>query len=129
MPFSTAATPTAPERGRFVGFVTQPVSDEAGKVFGIFVQGADVTDRELAEQAVTASEVTFRTLAQSMPNQVWASPNDGMLDWFNQRVYEYIGAAPGELDGGGWASAVHPEDIDAAIAPWTASTALSLIPI
>ncbi|MGZ8302081.1 MAG: PAS domain S-box protein [Telluria sp.] len=123
VPFSARATATSPARDRFVDFVYQPLRDEAGKVFGIFVQGADVTDRVVAEQALSASAVTFRTLSQAMPNQVWAAPADGMLDWFNDRVYEYIGAAPGELDGGGWAAAVHPDDAGDAMAAWHAAVA------
>jgi PAS domain-containing protein len=64
----------------------------AAPCYGIFVQGADVTDRVLAEQAWCAPAKPFRTLAQALPNQVWAAPPDGVLDWFNERVYSYSGA-------------------------------------
>jgi PAS domain S-box-containing protein len=38
-------------RERFVDFIYQPVADAAGSPIGILVQGADVTDRALAETA------------------------------------------------------------------------------
>jgi PAS domain S-box-containing protein len=77
--------------------------------------------RREAMQAVVASEAQFRTFAQAAPNHIWTSRPDGYLDWFNERVYEYSGAAPGTLDGGAWASIVHPDDIAAAAARWAAA--------
>ena len=123
VPFAVGATGALPAREVFVDFVYQPLRDAAGAVYGIFVQGADVTDRVLAEQAMRASETLFRTLAQALPNQVWSAPPDGVLDWFNDRVYSYSGRQPGELDGGRWAEMVHPDDIGAAVAAWSHSLA------
>ncbi len=123
MPFATVATDHAPAKEVFVDFVYQPVRDEQGAVYGIFVQGADVTDRVVAEQSMRASETLFRTLAQALPNQVWSAPPDGLLDWFNDRVYSYSGHQPGQLDEGRWAEMVHPDDIANAVAAWTQALA------
>jgi PAS domain S-box-containing protein len=106
---------------RFCDFVYQPIRGRDGAVSGIFVQGQDVTDAKLAEDALRASETQFRTFAQAMPNHVWTSRPDGYLDWFNERVYAYSGAAPGELDGKGWAAIVHPDDLPPAVKRWTAA--------
>ena len=81
----------------------------------------ETSARKRAEQAVRESEARFRLLAQSMPNHVWTSKPDGNLDWFNDRVYEYGGSAPGSLDGDGWAVLVHPDDIQFAAAVWAAA--------
>ena len=124
MPFATVATEYAPAKEFFVDFVYQPVRDEHGAVYGIFVQGANVTDRVLAEQSMRASESLFRTLSQALPNQVWSAPPDGVLDWFNDRVYSYSGHQPGELDQGRWAGMVHGEDIGAAVAAWNHALAI-----
>ena len=78
----------------------------------------DITARKISEQSVQASETRFRLLAQSMPNHVWTAKTDGMLDWFNDRVYAYGNSPPGSLDGDGWAVLVHPDDIGAAAAAW-----------
>jgi PAS domain S-box-containing protein len=77
----------------------------------------------LAEQAARASDAQFSTFAEAMANHVWTAPADGLLDWFNRRVYDYSGAEPGELDGLGWTAIVHPDDLAAAGALWTAALA------
>ena len=58
-----------------------------------------------------------------MPNHVWTSLPDGQLDWFNPRVYDYSGAAPGELDGQGWVAMVHPDDVERAAETWRSALA------
>jgi PAS domain S-box-containing protein len=123
VPFTIGATADTPSRERFLDFVYQPVRDDSGAVLGIFVQGADVTDRLQAENLVRASENTFRTLAQTMPNQVWASAADGSLDWFNDQVYRYSGTQPGDLYDNRWGSIVHPDDMAAASAAWMSAVA------
>jgi PAS domain S-box-containing protein len=115
---SLQRSPAAPLENRSVDFVYQPVLSDAGNVIGIFVEGTDITDRIAAEEALRASETLFRNFAEAMPNHVWTSTPDGLLDWFNTRVYEYCGASPGELDGQGWAKIVHPEDLSAAAIRW-----------
>ena len=83
----------------------------------------DITDRLLSRAKLVASEAEFRTFAQAMPNQVWASRPDGLLDWFNDRVYEYGGFGAGKLDGNGWAAMVHPDDAPLAVDRWSTSIA------
>jgi PAS domain S-box-containing protein len=109
----------APSEERFVDLIYQPVLSPDREVVGIFVEGADVTERVLSEQIVRESEAQFRSFAEAMPNHVWTAPPSGMLDWFNSRVYEYSGGKPGELDGIGWTSMVHLEDLPAAASKWT----------
>ena len=48
----------------------------------------DISDRRRMEQALRASEHQFRSLAQAMPCHVWTARPDGMLDWFNDQVYQ-----------------------------------------
>ena len=78
----------------------------------------DVNERRVAQEILRASEAQFRTLAQAMPNHVWTARPDGQLDWFNERVYEYSGVKPGTLDGEGWSTLVHPDDMSAAAELW-----------
>ena len=79
----------------------------------------DLTAKKRAEAALRASEANFRTLTLAMPNQAWTSRPDGFLDWFNDQVYAYGGAAPGSLDGTAWTEYVHPDDLPTAAARWT----------
>jgi PAS domain S-box-containing protein len=70
----------------------------------------DITERKAAAAELASREAEFRTFAQAMPNHVWASPPDGQLDWFNERVYQYSGFSPGSLNGASWTKIVHPDD-------------------
>ena len=96
-----------------------PVSEgQAVRQVGVF---EDVTERMLAVQTLRTSEAQFRTLAQSIPHHVWTAHPDGQLDWFNDRVYAYSGAAAGGLDGPAWASMVHPDDATQNFELWAAA--------
>ncbi len=90
------------------------------RAVGVF---EDETERVLGEQALRASEAQFRSFAQAMPNHVWTAPPNGELDWFNDRVYEYSGAAVGQLDGQRWTAMVHADDLDGAARQWAAALA------
>ena len=123
LPVTLRKTRDAPAEMRQVDLVYQPIKAAGGDVIGIFAQGVDVTERVTAEAAVRASEAEFRAFAQAMPNHVWAAGPDGLLDWFNVRVYEYSGAQPGTLNGDLWSGMVHPEDIGPATQRWKESLA------
>jgi len=114
-------TPGASREERFLDLIYQPVRDPDGKVVGIFVEGADVTEGIVAQEGLRASKEQFELFAEAMPNHVWTSNADGMLDWFNRRVFEYSGLAPAALAGSGWTSMVHPDDIAGAGDRWNES--------
>jgi PAS domain S-box-containing protein len=109
--------------GSYKPFLTRvsPHRDVSGTVTSWFGVNTDIAEQIEAENALRESEAKFHTFAQAMPNHVWTSPPDGMLDWFNDQVYEFSGTAPGDLDGQSWAKIVHPDDLDAAAASWAAS--------
>ena len=122
-PITLQRDPGAAAEERFLDFIFQPIRNPEGAVTGIFVEGVDVTSMQLAIISAQENEAQFRTLAEAMPNQVWTAAPDGMLDWFNDRVYDFSGAARGTLDGLAWASIVHPEDAPRAADRWGASIA------
>ncbi|MFD2649454.1 PAS domain-containing protein [Devosia albogilva] len=80
-------------------------------------------ERVRSEAAARENDAQFRTLAQVLPSHVWTARPDGLLDWFNDRVYAYSGARPGELDGHSWSHMLHPEDVAAAVLSWQESLA------
>ncbi len=118
LPVQIERVPGARREQRWFDAIYQAVRNPGGDVIGIFVQGSDVTDRVNAEAAQRRSEARFRTLAESMPDQVWTSTPDGLLDWFNPLVYDYSGAVQGTLDGLGWVGIVHHEDRPRAASAW-----------
>ena len=100
-----------------------PVIDDDGAPAGVMAIVVETSAKVRAEQALRASEAQFRTFAQAVPNHVWTSGPDGLLDWFNDRVYEFSGTSPGELDGAAWVRIVHPDDVAGAGASWAAALA------
>ncbi len=107
--------------GVYRPFLTRvrPYKDDAGGVLRWFGVNTDISAQVEAEAALRKNEALFRTLAQAMPNQVWAAAADGQLDWFNDRVHDYSGATRGTLDGEGWGRIVHPDDLPEATKRWT----------
>jgi len=64
--FISQARPGLPVTERYVDFVYQPIKGADGHVTGIFVEGADVTDREVADAALRANEARYRELSHAL---------------------------------------------------------------
>jgi PAS domain S-box-containing protein len=96
------------------------VTDEQGDQFIVRVS-EDVTLVHEAEVQKRESEARFGLLADSMPQIVWTARPDGDLDYFNRVWFDYSGTAFEDNRGSGWAKAVHPEDLPAALVRWEKS--------
>ncbi|SDT10310.1 PAS domain S-box-containing protein [Halopseudomonas xinjiangensis] len=103
---------------RYVDFIYEPVINDAGQVTGVLVEGHDVTNAHLAQEALKASEAQFEVLAQAMPNMVWTARPDGRIDWFNERAHQYTGLENGALTENVWAALIHPADFEASRESW-----------
>ncbi len=100
-----------------------PIRDESGQPAGVLAIVVETSERIRAEKAMRESEAEFRTLAEALPHHAWAARPDGELNWFNARVYDYTGFAPGTLDGVKWQNVVHPADLPATVAAWSHAVA------
>ena len=69
-PVRVTRTPGGPVEERFLDFIYEPTTDEAGKVTGIFVEGFDVTGRTRADEALRESEAKLRALNADLERQV-----------------------------------------------------------
>ena len=96
--------------------------DEQGKVIGVFAAARDITERKRSEAALKESEEAFRTLAEAMPQIVWATRADGWNTYFNQRWVDYTGMSLEESCGHGWNIPFHPDDQKRSWDAWQQAT-------
>ena len=115
------------EEGRYE-YTFVPVFDEEGKVESIVGTTRDVTERwraELERQAALdrlgESEAQFRHFADAMPQLAWIAKDDGFIYWYNRRWYEYTGTTPQQMEGWGWQSVHHPEELPTVMERWQVS--------
>ncbi len=100
-----------------------PVMDAAGRPAGVIAIVVETSERVRADIALRTSEKQFRTAAQAMLNHVWTAAPEGILTWFNERVFAYAGLDETELLGSGWTQMIHPDDLPETIARWQAALA------
>src|SRR5690606_20539589 len=105
-----------PTGTRWYDLVIEPHLDDDGRVAGIAGVALDVTDRKQAEAALRESEARFRQLADSAPVLIWVSDEHNRGTYFNRRWLEFTGRTMEEELGFGWAEAIHPDDLEAAVA-------------
>jgi len=101
----------------------RPRVDGNGKVYRFPGVAIDVSDQHRAAEALAKSELEFRTLADTMPQMVWATRPDGFHDYYNARWYEFTGVPAGSTDGEGWNNMFHPDDQERAWGLWRHSLA------
>jgi PAS domain S-box-containing protein len=71
--------------------------------------------------ALQASEARFRTMAETIPVQVWTAKPDGLLDFVTERTADYFGRSVSELLASGWLDIVHPDDVERVVTRWRQS--------
>ena len=111
------AVPGGPVHDHYIDFVYQPIRSAEGEVTGIFVEGADVTDRTLAEAALRESEARFRVMADSVPQMIWITDPEGRVEFFNRQWTSYTGVPYQPIAAAQVAEdLIHPDDVRATLA-------------
>ena len=95
--------------------------DDSGRITRWIGSCADIEDQKRAQEALRDSEQRFRILAEALPHMVWTAEPDGATDYYNARTAEYIGLTTEQLQGWGWRSSIHPEDLPRCLELWTRS--------
>ncbi len=83
--------------------------------------GRDITERKRQDDAIKASEESYRQLGEGIFHQVWTAGPDGRLDYVNGRTMDYFERTSAELIGSEWRSAVHPDDLEECLKRWSHS--------
>ncbi len=79
-------------------------------------------ERARAEEALRVSEQEFRSLAEAVPQLVWAARPDGWNIYFNQQWMDYTGLTLEEGYGYSWGALFHPDDEQRAWEAWQRAT-------
>jgi PAS domain S-box-containing protein len=98
-----------PASGRWVELRGRAEHDMPWIINGV---SFDITERIHAEEALRESEKRFDSIANLVPDLLWASEPDGSTHWHNQRWLEYTGQRFEQAIGWGWVDVIHPDDRD-----------------
>ena len=104
-----------------VALTISPVRDSTGNLVGFSKIARDITDRKRAEHVLRESEERFRLVANSAPVLIWMSGTDKLCNFFNQGWLNFTGRSMAEELGEGWASGVHPDDLESCLKIYSAS--------
>lgn len=81
----------------------------------------DIDDRKRSEEIARQSQLTIRSIIDSIPGYVHTMRADGSVEFVNQRILEFFQRTTDELND--WAPLIHPEDQEAVVSQWYASIA------
>jgi PAS domain S-box-containing protein len=95
--------------------------DDARNLTRMYGTAIDITPQKIALEEIKESEAKFRLLANAMPQQIWTADRKGILNYFNQAIFDYSGKKFEELQKEGWSSIVHPDELEENILQWSFS--------
>jgi PAS domain S-box-containing protein len=76
---------------------------------------ANAFARELSQEALSESETRFQVMGDAAPAFIWMCDQYGKFTYMNKKTVDFVGARAENLDGNGWFSYLHPEDLQAAL--------------
>lgn len=92
--------------------IKTPLYDSKGQVIGIMGIGRDITERNLAEQALRESEERFKTIFGETPMGIaLIDSNTGHIHEVNNMFAQIVGRTIEQMSSIDWMSITHPEDI------------------
>ena len=123
-------TPDNPIRKRLLNFrgsgdgdlwiesVNNAEFDDDGNVVGFIGALVDITDQRRATQRLIESERRFQALANLAPAGIFRTDAEGNCTYVNNAWLRITGLKDGEWQDGGWANALHPDDVEAVTIGW-----------
>jgi PAS domain S-box-containing protein len=94
------------------------VRDQHGEITGWYVVLVDIDDVKRAEEAIRASEGSLTAIINTIPALAWSASTDGRAEFFNRHYLSYVGLSADQAKDWGWATAVHPDDLNALVVVW-----------
>jgi diguanylate cyclase (GGDEF)-like protein/PAS domain S-box-containing protein len=84
---------------------------EDSSVTGIVANVRDIHDRKMAEAALEASEVRFRTVVSSSYDITTVVDESGIIKWITPNVEQQLGWTAEELEGADGIALIHPDNL------------------
>ncbi len=109
---------------RWFYFAGRRLTDANGLVrwFGVNI---DIEDQQRADELLRASEAALKEserqlklIINSIPAMAWSALPDGMLDYWNQNLTDFVGLPSDEIVGLGFYQIFHPDDLEAMQTAW-----------
>ncbi|MBK8640333.1 MAG: PAS domain S-box protein [Chromatiaceae bacterium] len=111
-------------RQRLIAWHNANLTDNTGLIIGTLSSGEDITERKRAEEALRASEASFRQLADAMPQLVWTADPDGNVNYRNNIRFAAYAAVNQTTEGlVSWLPLIHPEDTQHTLEAWQSAIA------
>ncbi|MBF6570731.1 MAG: PAS domain S-box protein [Candidatus Binataceae bacterium] len=78
----------------------------------------EMAERERADRALRESEARYRSLVEGTAQIIWVADERGMIAGPAPSWQAYTGQSDAEVQGEGWAKALHPDDAGPALQAW-----------
>lgn len=111
-----------------------PLYNRLGEVYRLIGISEDITEREQVEAeliqaqaslegALTRSKDIFKSLFESISEQVWLARQDGSIEFVNKHLLEYYGCNLAEVLDYQWQQFIHSNDLPQCFEAWHYSVA------
>jgi PAS domain S-box-containing protein len=105
----------------YFDFLYHPLKEESGEISGVIVTVTEVSEKVEARKKIEESEKRFRSLAETLPQLIWETDEQGNALYASGRWKEYTGITPvGEAE---WKAVIHPDDFEENAKLWMHSLA------
>lgn len=88
-----------------------PVRDENNEIVSFVSVKQDVSERYEAQQKMQRSLDYYIQLFEDFPLLIWRSDQNGRMNYFNKKWFEFTGRSYETETDEGWINAVHPDDL------------------
>ncbi|AHY45611.1 PAS domain S-box protein [Rubrobacter radiotolerans] len=87
-----------------------PVFDDEGNLVNFIGVQHDITERKVAEEALSEQEAQWRVLVENNPSFVALIDTEGKATYYNSGWLDYLGSDSEEVLRKEWPQKIHPED-------------------
>jgi PAS domain S-box-containing protein len=96
---------------RWFLFRANPLRDESGNIIKWYGTNTDIEDRRRGEDALRASELSWRQIIDNVPGFVHTTSAIGEVEFISRQTIEYFGKTKEELKDWSRLDIVHPDDL------------------